>query len=173
MIRIYFYEDIPDVKDKAKALNLLVLMMPVEHRHTFRMLVHFFLEVIKNEEHNRMGLRNVAMITAPSFFPQRLLTNAKYVFGFYVYFFNKRYYQCLFCRDPNNLEKQVKDAAISYEVMELLLRMGDNMWWVPKDLARQALEAQQRAQDRRESNKDKRTVRCFKFCFTWCCIVNG
>lgn len=68
---------IPDVQEKMKALNLLVLMMPLENRNTFRLLLKFFLNIIENEEYNRMGLRNVAMIIAPSFFPQRLLLNHK------------------------------------------------------------------------------------------------
>lgn len=72
-------------------------------------------------------------------------------------------------RDAGNLDKQVKDAAVCYDVIEMLLRSGDNLWRVPNDLAQQALEAHKKAQDRRDSNKDKRTVR-FKDLFSWCCV---
>lgn len=64
---------IPNNEDRVRALNLLVLMLPIEHRNTFRVLLDLFLNIIKNEKKNRMGLHNVAMITAPSLFPPRLL----------------------------------------------------------------------------------------------------
>lgn len=69
----------------------------------------------------------------------------------------------------NQLERQVKDAAICYDIMELLMRAGDRLWTIPSDLAQQALAAQKRAQDRKESNKDKRTVRVNNY-FAWCCV---
>lgn len=55
-----------------RVLNLLVLLMPVEHRNTFRILQEFFNDIIKNEHVNRMGRHNVGMIVTPSFFPPKL-----------------------------------------------------------------------------------------------------
>lgn len=70
---IFIVSAITKMEDRIKALNLLVLLLPVEHRNTFRLLMNFFLNIIKYESQNRMNLHNVAMITAPSFFPPRLL----------------------------------------------------------------------------------------------------
>lgn len=55
-----------------RVLNLLILLMPIEQRNTFQLLQEFFIEVGKNENYNRMGRRNVAMIITPSFFPPKL-----------------------------------------------------------------------------------------------------
>lgn len=64
---------IPSREDQFIALNLLVLLLPVEHRNTFRLLLNFFINVSDHKEQNRMNLHNVAMITAPSFFSPKLL----------------------------------------------------------------------------------------------------
>lgn len=63
---------IEDIEDKVRVLNLLVLLLPVEHRNTFRILQEFFIDIVKNENWNRMGRHNVGMIITPSFFPPKL-----------------------------------------------------------------------------------------------------
>lgn len=62
------------MEDKVRALNLLVLLLPVEHRNTFRYLIDYLLKIVDNAEYNRMNLLNVAMIIAPSFFLPRILS---------------------------------------------------------------------------------------------------
>lgn len=125
-----------------KALNLLVLMLPIEHRNTFRFLLRFFINIVQHEPQNRMGLHNVAMITAPSFFPPRLLLSSKQ--------FSKPV-------SKEELEKQINDAAVCCSLMESMLQYGDRLWMVPSDLAIQARTAQRKAQDRKD-NKDKKYV---------------
>lgn len=73
ILLICFFAGITNNDDKIRALNFLVLMLPIEHRNTYRVLLQFFLNIIKHVKENRMNLHNVAMITAPSFFPPRLL----------------------------------------------------------------------------------------------------
>lgn len=70
-----FYQvgGVTNLKDQVRAINLLVLMLPVEHRNTFRLIVQFLWNIAENEEHNRMTLHNVATITTPSFYPPKLL----------------------------------------------------------------------------------------------------
>lgn len=69
---IFVYLVLIDTREKVRVLNLLVLLLPVEHRNTFRILQEFFIEVVKNESSNRMSMHNVSMIIAPSFFPPKL-----------------------------------------------------------------------------------------------------
>ncbi|XP_049817232.1 rho GTPase-activating protein conundrum-like [Aethina tumida] len=134
---------ITKMEDRIKALNLLVLLLPVEHRNTFRLLMNFFLNIIKYESQNRMNLHNVAMITAPSFFPPRLLLpkDNKFV--------NKTI-------NKDELHQQINDAALCCKIMETMLKTGPNLWSVPKHLAKQAKDAQKRALDRKDMSKDKK-----------------
>lgn len=64
---------IPDQEEKLRALNILVLLLPIEHRSTFHLLLEFLINIVAHEQFNRMSVHNVAMISAPSFFPPRLL----------------------------------------------------------------------------------------------------
>lgn len=135
---------IPSREDQLTALNLLVLLLPVEHRNTFRALLQFCNNVIDHEEQNRMNLHNVAMITAPSFFSPRLLLLKEN---------GKLNIKSL---PKEELLKHINGAAISCGIVELMLRSGNNLWMVPADLAQQAKDAQKRAQDRKDPGKEKR-----------------
>lgn len=69
-----------------------------------------FLEaVIRNEKFNKMSLHNVAMIIAPSLFPPK-------------------YVQVL---EKNDLNGQVKMAAVCCRLVELILQCGLDLWRVP------------------------------------------
>ncbi|XP_008193403.1 rho GTPase-activating protein conundrum isoform X1 [Tribolium castaneum] len=135
---------IPNSEDKLKALNLLVLLLPIEHRNTYKLLLQFLLNVVKHEKQNRMNLHNVAMITAPSFFPARLLlpkdNNSKLIM--------KQLSQ-------EELAKHINGAAVCCVIMETMLRAGLKLWLIPSYLARQAKEAQKRAQDKKDNSRDR------------------
>jgi hypothetical protein len=135
---------IPNNEDKLKALNLLVLLLPIEHRNTYKLLLQFLLNVVKHENQNRMNMHNVAMITAPSFFPARLLlpkdNSSKLIM--------KQLSQ-------EELAKHINGAAVCCVIMETMLRAGLNLWIIPSYLAHQAKEAQKRAQDKKDSGRDR------------------
>ncbi|XP_046472359.1 rho GTPase-activating protein conundrum isoform X1 [Neodiprion pinetum] len=97
------------------SLNLLVLLLPVEHRCTLKALLNFLKLVIHNQGSNKMSIHNVAMIVAPSLFPPR-----------YIY-----------PRDQSDLTAQVNMAAVCCQVTEALLNNVDNLWYVPNDLINQ------------------------------------
>lgn len=139
----YKTSSIPNTEDKVKALNLLVLLLPIEHRNTFRLLLQFFLNIVIHEKQNRMNLHNVAMITAPSFFPPRLLLpkdNDKIIMKQLT---------------KEELAKRINGAAVCCCIMETMLKAGEKLWNVPSYLAHQAREAQKRAQVRKDLSKDK------------------
>ncbi|KAL1492510.1 hypothetical protein ABEB36_010753 [Hypothenemus hampei] len=139
-----FYKvgSIPNIEDKVKALNLLILMLPIEHRNTFRILINFLLNIIANESKNRMGLHNVAMITAPSFFPPKLLLPKD----------NRKFLDKL---TKEELAKQINGAAVCCCIMEILLKTGNKLWTVPNYLAIQARDARKKAQVKKDLGKDK------------------
>ncbi|CAK9832090.1 Rho GTPase-activating protein conundrum [Anthophora retusa] len=109
-----FYQShgVKDRQELSYALNLLVLLLPIEHRCTLRALIKFLKLVVENEASNKMSIHNVAMIVAPSLFPPR-----------YVH-----------PRDRTDLTAQVNMAAICCQVTEAVLVNADKLWYVPNEL---------------------------------------
>lgn len=101
--------------DLAYSLNLLVLLLPVEHRCTLKTLLTFLKLVIENQSSNKMSIHNVAMIVAPSLFPPR-----------YIY-----------PRDRTDLSAQVNMAAVCCQVTEAIITNIDRLWDVPSELINQ------------------------------------
>ena len=102
-------------QELSYSLNLLVLLLPIEHRCTLKALVTFLKLIVANQASNKMSIHNVAMIVAPSLFPPR-----------YVH-----------PRDRTDLTAQVNMAAICCQVTEALLSNADTLWYVPNDLINQ------------------------------------
>ncbi|XP_076381094.1 rho GTPase-activating protein conundrum isoform X3 [Megalopta genalis] len=112
-----FYQShgVNDRRDLSHALNLLVLLLPIEHRCTLKALATFLKLIVENQTSNKMSIHNVAMIVAPSLFPPR-----------YVH-----------PRDRTDLTAQVNMAAICCRVTEALLGNTEKLWYVPSDLTNQ------------------------------------
>lgn len=100
-------------ENRSKILNLLVLLLPIEHSGTLKMLMSFLGNVIKDETHNKMSLHNVAMIIAPSLFPPRSLLTGM---------------------DESDITQQVKMAATCCHLVEILLQCGLELWKIPLHL---------------------------------------
>ncbi|XP_031847776.1 rho GTPase-activating protein conundrum isoform X2 [Nomia melanderi] len=112
-----FYQShgVKDRRELSYSLNLLVLLLPIEHRCTLKALTTFLKLVVENQASNKMSIHNVAMIVAPSLFPPR-----------YVH-----------PRDRTDLTAQVNMAAICCRVTEALLSNAEKLWYVPNDLINQ------------------------------------
>ncbi|XP_077272530.1 rho GTPase-activating protein conundrum-like isoform X2 [Temnothorax americanus] len=112
-----FYQShgVKNPNDLVYSLNLLVLLLPVEHRCTLEALLNFLKLVIENQASNKMSIHNVAMIVAPSLFPPQ-----------YVH-----------PRDHADLTAQVNMAAICCQITETLLNNVDKLWYVSTDLVNQ------------------------------------
>ncbi|XP_043263121.1 rho GTPase-activating protein conundrum [Colletes gigas] len=112
-----FYQShvVKDRQELSYSLNLLVLLLPIEHRCTLKALVTFLNVVVENQASNKMSIHNVAMIVAPSLFPPR-----------YVH-----------PRDRTDLTAQVNMAAVCCQVTEALLSNAEKLWYVPNDLINQ------------------------------------
>lgn len=112
-----FYQShgVKDHQELSYALNLLVLLLPIEHRCTLKALVKFLKLIVENQASNKMSIHNVAMIVAPSLFPPRYIHS----------------------RDRTDLCAQVNMAAICCQVTEALLINANKLWYVPNDLLNQ------------------------------------
>lgn len=119
--------------DLALSLNLLVLLLPVEHRCTLKALLQFLMLVVENQNSNKMSIHNVAMIVAPSLFPPR-----------YIY-----------PRDRTDLSAQVNMAAVCCQITEALLNNVDRLWFVPSDLIRQLRRTEEDRYRKYKYNKFK------------------
>ncbi|KAE8750073.1 hypothetical protein FOCC_FOCC003197 [Frankliniella occidentalis] len=127
------------VQLRARALNLLVLLLPVENRATLRVLVDFLNRVVENQEYNKMSLHNVAMIAAPSLFPPRYVESAAASHG----------------NDKASLSSQVSLAAICCQVSESLLQAGEGLWVVPPALVGQVRRSNELDRQRRQAKESK------------------
>lgn len=103
-----FYQShgVKDHQELSYALNLLVLLLPIEHRCTLKALVKFLKLIVENQASNKMSIHNVAMIVAPSLFPPRYIHS----------------------RDRTDLCAQVNMAAICCQVTEALLINANKLW---------------------------------------------
>uniref|UniRef100_A0A224X785 Putative casein kinase serine/threonine/tyrosine protein kinase n=1 Tax=Panstrongylus lignarius TaxID=156445 RepID=A0A224X785_9HEMI len=111
----------------GRALNLLVLLLPAEHRATLQALLQFLSSVVSNSVHNKMSLRNVATIMAPSLFPPHLLD------------------------DKGCLKMKLSLAAHCCSLTELMIQSADRLWIVPENLVVQL----RRINDNHKENKPK------------------
>ena len=53
---------------QLKALSLLVMMLPQTHQIVLRKLLKFLADIAANEEINKMGVSNLAVVFAPTLF---------------------------------------------------------------------------------------------------------
>ncbi|KAK7091428.1 hypothetical protein V1264_009109 [Littorina saxatilis] len=61
-------EHIPKTLEQLKALNLLILLLPTEHRDMLMVLLQFLKKIVSHSNTNKMGLNNICMIMAPNLF---------------------------------------------------------------------------------------------------------
>ncbi|XP_014239278.1 rho GTPase-activating protein conundrum [Cimex lectularius] len=114
------------IPECARALNLLVLLLPPEHRATLHALLIFLTSLINNSVNNKMSLHNTAMIIAPSLFPQEL------------------------CKE-RELKAEVSLAVHSCKLTEVMIQASERLWVVPDNLVAQL----RRINDNHKENKPK------------------
>ncbi|KAL8607685.1 hypothetical protein ACOMHN_039359 [Nucella lapillus] len=61
-------ESISKALEQLKALNLLILLLPTEHREVLKVLLQFLRNIVSHSDTNKMGLNNICMIIAPNLF---------------------------------------------------------------------------------------------------------
>ncbi|CAG5124267.1 unnamed protein product [Candidula unifasciata] len=102
---------IPKILEQLKALNLLILLLPNEHRNTLKVLLQFLRNVVSQSNYNKMGLKNVAMIMAPNLFLAPSSGNKD--------------------KEKINLELELKKAAETSTIVKMLVHYQDVLWTIP------------------------------------------
>ncbi|XP_011191310.1 rho GTPase-activating protein conundrum [Zeugodacus cucurbitae] len=112
LIQLFYQCHALPQSDQAKALAIVVQMLPHENRNTLRTLIRFLNKIIDHKDHNKMNMHNVATIIAPSFFPPRYIHPT----------------------DKNSIEEQVKMAAQCCRLTNMLITRGEALFQVPNSL---------------------------------------
>uniref|UniRef100_A0A8C4Y2D8 Rho GTPase activating protein 40 n=1 Tax=Gopherus evgoodei TaxID=1825980 RepID=A0A8C4Y2D8_9SAUR len=99
-------QNIPDLKQRLQALNLLILILPEPNRNTLKALLEFLSKVVAREKKNKMNLWNVSTVIAPNLFMHKGLAN----------------------KIPEGKEKQLAEGAA--DVVRMMIHYQDLLWTV-------------------------------------------
>ncbi|XP_042320202.1 rho GTPase-activating protein 40 [Sceloporus undulatus] len=106
-------QDIPDLKQRLQALNLLILILPEPNRNTLKALLEFLRLVVTRERKNKMNLWNVSTVIAPNLFMHKGLPN----------------------KIPEGKEKQLAEGAA--DIVRMMIHYQDLLWTVSSFLVTQ------------------------------------
>eukprot|EP00118_Oscarella_pearsei_P004241 m.17783 g.17783 ORF g.17783 m.17783 type:complete len:636 (+) comp27554_c1_seq2:100-2007(+) len=121
-------DSISNKQEKLEALNLLVLLLPDEHRTTLRWLLRFLNKLVKHESRNKMSVANVAMIMAPNLFLSRH-------------------------RNNQSKESDLHLAACTFNVMRMLIEQHQRLWIVPPTLLSQVRQLNETEAEKKRQPK--------------------
>ncbi|XP_077191521.1 rho GTPase-activating protein 40 isoform X2 [Paroedura picta] len=106
-------QNIPDLKQRLQALNLLILILPEPNRNTLKALLEFLRLVVSREKKNKMSLWNVSTVIAPNLFMHKGLPN----------------------KIPEGKEKQLAEGAA--DIVRMMIHYQDLLWTVASFLVAQ------------------------------------
>ncbi|NXF84113.1 RHG40 protein, partial [Sclerurus mexicanus] len=106
-------QNIPDLKQRLQALNLLILILPEPNRNTLKALLEFLSKVVARENNNKMNLWNVSTVMAPNLFMHKGLPS----------------------KIPEGKEKQLAEGAA--DVVRMMIHYQDLLWTVSSFLVAQ------------------------------------
>ncbi|KAM9120902.1 rho GTPase-activating protein 40 isoform 3-T3 [Pangshura tecta] len=124
-------QNIPDLKQRLQALNLLILILPEPNRNTLKALLEFLSKVVAREKKNKMNLWNVSTVIAPNLFMHKGLAN----------------------KIPEGKEKQLAEGAA--DVVRMMIHYQDLLWTVSSFLVAQVRKLNE-SSSRRYQFYDKR-----------------
>ncbi|XP_074867991.1 rho GTPase-activating protein 40 isoform X3 [Carettochelys insculpta] len=124
-------QNIPDLKQRLQALNLLILILPEPNRNTLKALLEFLSKVVAREKKNKMNLWNVSTVIAPNLFMHKGLVN----------------------KIPEGKEKQLAEGAA--DVVRLMIHYQDLLWTISSFLVAQVRKLNE-SSNRRYQFYDKR-----------------
>ncbi|XP_044296265.1 rho GTPase-activating protein 40 isoform X1 [Varanus komodoensis] len=106
-------QNIPDLKQRLQALNLLILILPEPNRNTLKALLEFLRLVVTRERKNKMTLWNVSTVIAPNLFMHKGLPN----------------------KIPEGKEKHLAEGAA--DIVRMMIHYQDLLWTVASFLVTQ------------------------------------
>ncbi|XP_078508270.1 rho GTPase-activating protein 40 isoform X3 [Lissotriton helveticus] len=121
-------QNIPDLKQRLQALNLLILLLPECNRNTLKALLEFLRKVVVHEKKNKMNLWNVSTVIAPNLFMHRGMSN----------------------KIPEGKEKQLAEGAA--DVVRLMIHYQDLLWTVSSFLVAQVRKLNENSARRYQFN---------------------
>ncbi|XP_027675353.2 rho GTPase-activating protein 40 isoform X2 [Chelonia mydas] len=124
-------QNIPDLKQRLQALNLLILILPEPNRNTLKTLLEFLGKVVAREKKNKMNLWNVSTVIAPNLFMHKGLAN----------------------KIPEGKEKQLAEGAA--DVVRMMIHYQDLLWTISSFLVAQVRKLNE-SSSRRYQFYDKR-----------------
>ncbi|XP_067410512.1 rho GTPase-activating protein 40 isoform X3 [Emydura macquarii macquarii] len=124
-------QNIPDLKQRLQALNLLILILPEANRNTLKALLEFLSKVVAREKKNKMNLWNVSTVIAPNLFMHKGLPN----------------------KIPEGKEKQLAEGAA--DVVRMMIHYQDLLWTISSFLLAQVRKLNE-SSSRRYQFYDKR-----------------
>ncbi|XP_024057798.1 rho GTPase-activating protein 40 isoform X4 [Terrapene carolina triunguis] len=124
-------QNIPDLKQRLQALNLLILILPEPNRNTLKALLEFLSKVVAREKKNKMNLWNVSTVIAPNLFMHKGLAN----------------------KIPEGKEKQLAEGAA--DVVRMMIHYQDLLWTISSFLVAQVRKLNE-STSRRYQFYDKR-----------------
>ncbi|XP_074928397.1 rho GTPase-activating protein 40 isoform X2 [Chelonoidis abingdonii] len=124
-------QNIPDLKQRLQALNLLILILPEPNRNTLKALLEFLSKVVAREKKNKMNLWNVSTVIAPNLFMHKGLAN----------------------KIPEGKEKQLAEGAA--DVVRMMIHYQDLLWTISSFLVAQVRKLNE-SSSRRYQFYDKR-----------------
>uniref|UniRef100_H2Z4G0 Rho-GAP domain-containing protein n=1 Tax=Ciona savignyi TaxID=51511 RepID=H2Z4G0_CIOSA len=105
-------EMISERKEQLQAINLLIILLHEVHRDSLKFLLEFLGHVVANEPSNKMGLNNVAMITAPNLFMARKQSKVREA-------------------STAAASQDLKHAAGTSNIVRMLIKYHALLWTVP------------------------------------------
>ncbi|XP_029468268.1 rho GTPase-activating protein 40 isoform X3 [Rhinatrema bivittatum] len=106
-------QNIPNLKQRLQALNLLVLILPEANRNTLKALLEFLRKVAARENNNKMNLWNVSTVMAPNLFMHKGVPT----------------------KIPEGQEKQLAEGAA--DVVRMMIHYQDLLWTISSFLVAQ------------------------------------
>ncbi|XP_070600864.1 rho GTPase-activating protein 40 isoform X1 [Erythrolamprus reginae] len=106
-------QNMPDLKQRLQALNLLILILPEPNRNTLKALLEFLKLVVTKERKNKMSLWNVSTVIAPNLFMHKSLPS----------------------KIPEGKEKQLAEGAA--DIVRMMIHYQVLLWTVPSFLVTQ------------------------------------
>ncbi|KAI6652106.1 Rho GTPase-activating protein 40 [Oopsacas minuta] len=105
--------NVPDPLEKLKALNYLILTLPLTHSACLKRILQFTNKVINHCELNKMNMTNCSLVIAPNLF----YTPARPVAG------------------KNGLaNEEVQRATAITDIMKMIIKYHDALWVIPNQL---------------------------------------
>lgn len=133
----YTTEKLQEPAERLRARKLLAMLLPPVHRACLELLLNFLRNVAANEEKNKMGIPNLAVVFAPSLF---------FIRG----------------HKGQKMLKEVEIQVHTASTLRGLLENADVLWDVPKEILKQLRNLTEHSKGSRKASNAKDVQKMLK-----------